>query len=107
MRLRGVTRNHEILDPVVEDRIRPAGDFETRFAFGPARKLFFDQGGMVEVKMDITAHPNGLARLKVALLGEHPRQQGQRPHVEGFSGHPLFRPNHFTFRWHSPPANFE
>lgn len=107
MRLGRVVRNHEILDPVVEDRIGPAGDFQMGRTFGPARELLFDQRRVVQVEMDIAAHPNGLTRLKVALLREHAGEQRKGPHVERFSGHTLFPANHFTFRWHSPPANFE
>ena len=65
----------EIVEPVVEQRIRLAANHEARQRIGLARELDVDLLQMVEIQVAIPARPDEVADVEIALLRHEVRQQ--------------------------------
>src|SRR5690606_4627316 len=83
MSLRCIMLDREIFKPVIENRLCTPEDPQLRRAGGNAGELRFDEVSVIEVEVHIAPRPHQFMRVKITLLGDHPRQQRRLENVEG------------------------
>src|SRR5688572_20933482 len=83
--MRLIIQDLEVLVPILEERRRAPADQELRGRERRALQLLVGLLEMIQVQVNVAPGPDELPGCKIALLGEHVRQQRVRSDVERYA----------------------